>query len=365
MNTYSDKHQNTSDETLTVLKKTGFFDLSIPIDSSNSFQLIKQLEDKLSEASQENEEINEEYNSINDFKEGLSDLKISFFHSHIYGHFKEKINNIFKFLPESEYPKISDMSIKKWKEYLYNNNGEYNKPFYDMFFILQNTENIKDMYEVIKKDIKGNTRFFNWQASNIESKLTFYSESLWHNSSLNNTMISDLRKIKNIEMYCQLIKNDKDLSDTYKDSHLTDVFNKVFSSCGIEQLHLPFMEVFSQYINMNDNINWRAFYNNFKEFKKSNTESNTLLYFEKYMNFFLKNNILEKELFDFSKNKAELIDSVSEKLYSTKPVSFQESMTMCEIISPKIVTFILSKHEAYILKETIYSNEGCSVKKRL
>lgn len=25
MNTYSDKHQNTSDETLTVLKKTGFF----------------------------------------------------------------------------------------------------------------------------------------------------------------------------------------------------------------------------------------------------------------------------------------------------------------------------------------------------
>lgn len=365
MNTYSDKHQNISDETLTVLKKTGFFDLSIPVDSSNSFQSIKQLENRLSESAlQENKEINEE-STIDDFKEELSDLKISFFHSHIYGHFKEKINNIFKFLPESEYPKISDMSIKKWREYLYNNNGEYNKPFYDMFFILQNAENIKDMYEVIKKDIRGNTKFFNWQASHIESKLTFYSESLWFNSSLNNTIISDSRKIKNIEMYCQLIKNDKDLSDTYKNSHLIDVFNKVFSSSGIEQLHFPFMEVFSQYINMNDSINWRAFYNNFKEFKKSNTESNTLLYFEKYMNFFIKDNILEKELFDFSKNKAELLNSITEKLYSTQSVSFQESMVMCEIIFPKIVTFILSKHEALILKETIQDNDGCSIKKRL
>jgi len=68
MNTYSDKHHNISDETLTMLKKTGFFDLSIPVDSSNSFQLIKQLENRLSESdSQENQEINEESN-INNFK---------------------------------------------------------------------------------------------------------------------------------------------------------------------------------------------------------------------------------------------------------------------------------------------------------
>lgn len=364
MNTYSDKHQNISDETLTVLKKTGFFDLSIPIDSSNSFQLIKQLEEKLSEASQEKEEINEEYSSINDFKEGLSDLKISFFHSHIYAHFKEKINNIFKFLPESEYPKISDMSIKKWREYLYNNNGEYNKPFYDMFFLLQNPENIQDMYKLIKKDIIGNNKISTWKTEN-EPILSFYSESLWFNSSLNNTIISDLRKIKNIEMYCQLIKNDKDLSDTYKESHLTDVFNKVFSSSGIEQLYLPVIDIFSKYINMKDNFNWRAFYNNFKEFKQSNTENDSLLYLERYINSFLENNILEKGLLNFSKNKAELINSVTEKLYSKKPVSFQESMVMCEIIFPQTLMFIQSKHETIILKETIHDNDDYSIKKRL
>lgn len=335
-----------SNEILEIMEKQGFFDLSIPDNFIKTFKMIKEISGDLSNLNERHSDSSQ----IQDVKSKSDALSIQFLIENIVSHFQNKIENIFNFLPVESFPDIQSPEIEKWQQFLYDYTGENNKYFYSIYGILQNSENMKSIYEHIKAyqhyDFEISARDKDSLKTNPNSSKKFlYCFQELINSYFANTKIKDEEKIKNLDILCSIITEDKDIYEESKQYFFNHLLDSLFINDQQEHLIFSIFNIFKERVDFRTDFQWQSLF-----YKSHKHKDNVTDFTDSYLNYFLENKIIELEELNINKE------------YNESPINcvLRHMIKFHRQLTP----FILSKYEKSIITGEIKNEDKSKNNKR-
>lgn len=249
------KRTESAVEKIQRLEDDGFFDYSIPdlniLDAFNDISFDISLEDALIEEEENDNSKDIEYSQkqLKSIEENVLEIKDSVFSEHFNNFFSDKMNNIRNYLPPQDYPKIQQNTFKDWLD-LYITNDSAQK-FYHAFLIIQNNDNVQDIFNFIKLHHKND---------NYKNKNHIFTNILttqWFGGYKRLADLNPQQALNNVNLFLDILKADPDLDSEYKKNFIDNMFYSLYETDYYIVNRNTLRGIIFEHMDINDkNLKW-------------------------------------------------------------------------------------------------------------
>lgn len=318
-------------EKIQRLEEDGFFDYTIPdlsiLEAFTDLSFDISLEDALIEEEEHNNSKDIEYSQkkLKSIKENIQEIKDSVFSENFDNFFINKMHNIKNFLPLQDYPKIQENTFQDWL-YLYITNDSVHN-FYNAFLIIQNNDNVQDIFNFIKKHHK------NYNYKNQNNLFTKIINNQWFEGYKKLSVLDPQQALDNVKLFLNVLKTDPDLDAEYKQEFINNMFYSLYE-CDYHIVEINTLRgLIFEHMDINDeNLRWApmltSIYNNIRNLTinslNSSTEINPII-IER----------MENDIFNFLVERGLLKEwfSVDNKIPELKNNQKNNSNQICQFIN--------------------------------